>query len=135
MMRTSNTSYTIEQWLRLPLFLQQAGRFDEAMLEFGELIAEMKPRIAREFGHATANVRRSVVSSELSRLYDKMRLACQREKLAAEAERYATLSKQHRSIRAKLDPIIKAERKRRFAAFNARMDAMRASRKQPDTPR
>ncbi|MFA7269845.1 MAG: hypothetical protein WC073_10915 [Sterolibacterium sp.] len=97
--------------MRLPLFLQQAGRFDEAMAEFNLLIQQTKPRIDREFAHALPSVRRSVVASTRMRIYDKMRLACQRQKLPRETERYAKLYEQQRELWAKLKPLAKGGRR------------------------
>lgn len=99
---------------RLPLFLQQAGRFDEAMEEFNLLIHQTKPRIDREFSHALPYARRSVVASSLMRIYDKMRLACQREKRHDDADRYARLYEQHHALWVKLKPFALAEQKKKF---------------------
>ncbi len=56
------TEYPIAEYLRLPLFLQQAGRMDEALTEFEKLLKQF-PR-----------------GDEWRDIYDKMRLAYQREK-------------------------------------------------------
>lgn len=107
--RTGETSS-----LRLALFLQQAGRFDEAMAEFNLLLSDVKPRIGRELAHAGPYARRSSVACDLMRIYDKIRLACQREKRLGDADRYAGLYEQHRVLWGKLKPLAHAERKKKF---------------------
>ena len=47
-MWTSPVNFGIEAWCRLPLVLQQAGRFEESELEFEKLLEEV-PRMARKF--------------------------------------------------------------------------------------
>lgn len=49
-MRQSNFSHTAESWVRLPLFLQQAGRFHEAELEFQRLLDDLPDLARREAG-------------------------------------------------------------------------------------
>lgn len=129
LMRTHELSNTVETWLRLPLFLQQAGRFEEAMAEFGLLLEEAKPLIARDHAHATANVRRSLLASHLARIHDKMRVACKREKLFEQAAHHEHLAEQQWAVHAKLRPLIDAERKRKYEAHEARMAALRAKPK------
>lgn len=125
-MRDSTCSHTLESWLRLPIFLQQAGRFDEAMAEFNLLIQDTKPRIDRELAHALPYARRFSIASSLMRIYDKMRLACQREKLPRETERYAKMSEQQRDIREKLEPLVIAEEKKRSDDYWKKVKADRA---------
>jgi len=47
-MWTSPVNFGIDAWCRLPLVLQQAGRFEESEREFEELLEEV-PRMARKF--------------------------------------------------------------------------------------
>lgn len=49
-MRKSSFSNTAERWVRLPLFLQQAGRFNEAELEFQRLLDDLPDLARREVG-------------------------------------------------------------------------------------
>ncbi len=89
---------TVQQWLRLPLYLQLAGRFDEAMGEFQELLAS--PPLARDL-RATGrrleskDVLNMLLHSDFAAIYDKMRLACRREGLTEEAEQYRRLADEH----------------------------------------
>lgn len=99
--------------LRLPLFLQQAGKFDKAMREFEWLLLGVRSYVRCAFDHASANVRRSVEASHRARIYDKMRLACQREKRPKDAAVWADLREKNRKIKRMLDPLIQAERKKK----------------------
>lgn len=101
-MYNSPVSYPIETWLRLPLYLQQAKRMDEALAIFHTLIAETEIRIQRNFGHLSKSKRKPFYHNELATIYDKMRLACKREKMLDEAERYADESKKHKQCFEKL---------------------------------
>lgn len=47
-MWASPVNFGIDAWCRLPLVLQQAGRFEESELEFEKLLEEV-PRMARKF--------------------------------------------------------------------------------------
>jgi hypothetical protein len=103
--------YPIDSRLRLPLFLQQAGRFEEAIMEFQWLIDQVRPRIERSLDQTSANVRRATIASDMAHIYDKTRLACKREKRFDEAKRYGSLSEQHRAVWQKLQPLIECEQK------------------------
>lgn len=77
---------------RLPLFLQQAGRFDEAMAEFNLLLDEVDANCMAMFGHQPDFIQQGQSLHMRAAIYDKMRLACQREKRIVEAKQYATIS-------------------------------------------
>jgi hypothetical protein len=63
-------TYGVDPFLRLPLYLQEAHRNDEAWAEFNRLIVEGYPNQLRDQG---------VRSMEHSKVYDKMRLFLQRD--------------------------------------------------------
>jgi hypothetical protein len=65
-----SSSFPIEVYLRLPLYLQESGKKDEAWGEFNKLVlwVNSKPRYSPE-----------VTPMELSAIWDKMRLFLQRE--------------------------------------------------------
>lgn len=67
----SYVSYSIDTFLRLPLYLQKAGRNDEAWDEFNLLVT-------RGFPNQLQNL--EVLPMERSQIFDKMRLFLQREK-------------------------------------------------------
>lgn len=62
--------YSIQTYLRLPLYLQEAGKSDEAWSEFNQLVTwvNTKPRYSPE-----------VTPMDLSIIWDKMRLHLQRQ--------------------------------------------------------
>ena len=66
----SSMFYSIQTYLRLPLYLQEAGRNNEAWEEFNRLVLwiNSKPRYSAE-----------VTPMEQSIIWDKMRLFLQRE--------------------------------------------------------
>jgi hypothetical protein len=77
LMLASFSDHPISVWVRLPLYLQKAGRFDEAMHEFSLLNAKIKqrerPKHLSPKQHATHN------AADLIFVADKIRLATQRE--------------------------------------------------------
>ena len=95
-MRESSTSYPIETWVRLPLFLKQAGRFEEAMLEFSRQLDEIDGRIAKEFSHQPERFWSGFAYHPRAVIYDKMRVACKRQKLPEEAGKYEVLRDEYR---------------------------------------
>jgi len=80
--RTS-INYTINPFLKLPLYLQQANRPDEAWREFNRLLVEGYPNQLR-----TAEL----ISMDHAVIYDKMRLFLQREHRCQEAVKYGIFS-------------------------------------------
>lgn len=80
--RTS-INYTINTFLKLPLYLQQANRADEAWREFNRLLIEGYPNQPR-----TAEL----ISMDHAVIYDKMRLFLQREHRYQEAVKFGVFS-------------------------------------------
>jgi len=76
-------SYSVETFLRLPLYLQRAGRDAEAWHEFNLLLTRGFPN---QLNHP------DVIPMEHSRIYDKMRLCLQRRKQFDRAVRFGVLS-------------------------------------------
>jgi hypothetical protein len=100
---------TTEWHLRLPLFLQQAGRMDEAVDEFEILLAGFD-----RFG--TPNPQTSNLSKEyfrnvyLATVYDKLRLAWKREKNSAKTAEAQAKCELHRAEQQRLWLLLEAER-------------------------
>lgn len=63
-------THTLSTYLRLPLYLQEAGRADEAWTEFNRLLSSGFPGQPRT---------RELLPMQNSEIYDKMRLFLQRE--------------------------------------------------------
>lgn len=76
----SGDGHTEQSLCRLPLFLQQAGLFDEALAEFQELLDNAETANQYEFGHQRKNVREKFLHLRLSRIYGHMITACKRQK-------------------------------------------------------
>ena len=66
----SGVSYGHERWLRLPLFLQQAGKMDEADEAFRWLLADVNRRVEKECEHLTANTRKAMQHTICAGIYE-----------------------------------------------------------------
>ena len=88
----TDTSYSVSTFTRLPLYLQKAGRFEEAKKEFEILLKSSPEQVELEFAHQTPVIIQSLVAMRYSEIYDKIRVAYEREKLFADAAAYNILS-------------------------------------------
>jgi hypothetical protein len=79
----TSVSYPVNTFLRLPLYLQEAGRTDEAWKEFESLLTH-------GFPNQLSNPR--VLPMEHSQIYNKMRLFLQREREFERAVSFGILS-------------------------------------------
>jgi tetratricopeptide (TPR) repeat protein len=102
LMAQSNISYPIETYLRLPLYLQQAGHYTESIVEFEKLLRDSPARIAKEFAHISKQKQNGLSAMDVSTIYDKMRLASQREKQFTYAVYYQILSDANGAVGLKL---------------------------------
>ncbi|KKL69963.1 hypothetical protein LCGC14_2109700 [marine sediment metagenome] len=75
--------HTVQTFLRLPLYLQQAGKPDEAWAEFNKLLVSGYPNQLED---------RDLWPMTRSQIYDKMRLFLQRENRPDEAIRFGIFS-------------------------------------------
>lgn len=94
---------------RLPLFLQQSGHFEEAMIEFQKLIDHTESRIISWLPKSNISSKTMLVHADLMTIYQSMSTACKREKLQEQADECAKLAEKHKSQHAKL---LKAEQAR-----------------------
>lgn len=76
LIESESTIYPVETFLRLPLYLQAAGKADEAWKEFNNLLVKGYPNQMKD---------PKVLVMDHSRIYDKMRLFLTREKKCARA--------------------------------------------------
>jgi tetratricopeptide (TPR) repeat protein len=126
LMRRHNSHYVLDRWTRLPVFLQQAGRYEEAMQEFQRLLSEVKARVEKEAESVTLpSYRRKLEHQNFEHIYDKMRMVCKREKLPDKALEYQTLAEKHRMIVDELSALLEIERKAEYEAFLARREQLR----------
>jgi len=79
----TEVDFTVETFLRLPAYLQVAGRPEEAWVEYEKLLANGYPN------QSTADWVREI---DKRTVFDKMRLHLQREKNPVSAVRYGALS-------------------------------------------
>lgn len=56
LMKQSGTTHTPQAWCRLPLYLQHAGRFDESMAVFDQLLVELPDMARRATGIGNKNM-------------------------------------------------------------------------------
>jgi tetratricopeptide (TPR) repeat protein len=89
---TFSISYPVETYLRLPLYLQKAGLFQEAMESFNSILKSAVSQVARDFAHQDAVTQLSLVAMNRHAIYDKMRVACKREKRPKLVALYGLLS-------------------------------------------
>lgn len=81
------SGHTLEAYLRLPMYLQNAGRRDEAWRILTELLAN--------YVLSTEKLNEQVLPMMHSEIYDKMRLFWQREGKSAVAVKYGVLAHMH----------------------------------------
>lgn len=87
--RKTEIEYDINTFIRLPLYLQQAKRFDEAWDEFNKLLISGYPNQTKD----------KVINCYIkSKIYDKMRLSLQREKYFDLAVKYGVFSELYQVI-------------------------------------
>lgn len=79
----TSVNYTIDPFLRLPLYLQQAGKNDEAWSEFNRLLVE---------GYPNQMKIRELIPMNHSAIYDKMRLFLQRENKPRESVKFGVFA-------------------------------------------
>lgn len=82
-------NYGIDPFLRLPMYLQAAGKSEEAWLEFNRLLTKGYPNQMRD---------KDLFPMEASIVYDKMRLFLEREGKKDAAVRYGVTSHMYWAI-------------------------------------
>jgi hypothetical protein len=92
LMRDSSIIHPIEAYLRLPLYLQKAGRFEESKQKFDVLLAEVDSRVAREFDHQDSQTRKGLAAMEKRGIYKAMSTAYYRERKSNQGILFALLS-------------------------------------------
>ncbi|WP_320415841.1 hypothetical protein [Methylomonas montana] len=95
LMRQHPSNYPLDRWLRLPVVLQKAGLFDEAIEEFHRLLDEVEERVKNEAPRQRPAIRQKFAHLNYFQIYEKMSLVCKRKKLLEPAARYILLADQH----------------------------------------
>lgn len=86
---------SVQRLCRLPLFLQQAGHFDESLAEFQELLDNAEKVNREAFGHQRKNVQEKFLHLRLSEIYGHMMTACKRQKRSDLLEIYGEKARFH----------------------------------------
>lgn len=116
----------ISSHLRLPLYLQEAGFFDEAMKEFNDLLRGVDSYVDDVFNHQPLKIRRMLAHARNYSIYDKMRLACEREGKIDDAHKYNNLYVKHKKAHTKA---IQAESVRKSTSMIKENNEHRRERK------
>lgn len=114
--------------VRLPVFMQQAGQFDAALVEFARLIRRVPAQVQATAGNTGALLIRARGHYETALIYDKKRVACKREKNAALAQDSELRAETHHAAWEKLQPALDKEREKETAAYEAKSLARQAAR-------
>ena len=99
LMRRHGGNYVIDRWTRLPVFLQQAGRYEDAIKEFKRLLKEVETRVKNDaFEGTSPETIEKYIHLNYFHIYDKMRMVSKRQKDLDQAAKYAILAKKHSDL-------------------------------------
>lgn len=94
----SDIDYPPAWWLRLPLFLQRAGRMAEAQSEFDRQLRAVPANVSKHFSHVPKEKHEWLAAGTYATIYDKLRLAWKREGDAERAKASEAESLRYRRI-------------------------------------
>lgn len=100
--KDAKTIYPIKHSLRLPLFLQQSGNFDEAMVEFQRLLDGTEKRVLAGLPKRNIGSKKMLMEADLYEIYGSMVTACKREKRQDLVDEHSELYEKHKNCHAKL---------------------------------
>ncbi|WP_017300139.1 hypothetical protein [Nodosilinea nodulosa] len=86
------TQYTVDTFVKLPLYLQQAGRGQEAIEKLIKLLDLYSPCWGKPLRRDNVGMIQSHIEKQRAIVYDKLRLVLQREQRYEEAIPYALLA-------------------------------------------
>lgn len=121
-------SYWAQSLVRLPKFLQQAGRFHDAEKRFQELIA-LAPIAAQESGKDHDLSEFYIPSLEhhfLYDVYDAMRIVYKREKQIEQSNKYKMLAQEHLAIAQGFSKKLQAARFKQLEEHRAWCEEMQS---------
>jgi len=98
---------------RLAKFLQEAGRFDEAIQEITEMIADSLAWADGNFDHKPRSVRRCQQAGRLTRLHDDAALICKREGAKEQLAHHEQESRRWRQLHNELKDFADREKHKR----------------------
>lgn len=90
--KEGKTEFPVETHCKLPLYLQQAGRGDEAVQKFMEVLELYPPSWGKKLRRDSRGGFRGHIERQRSTVYDKLRLVLQRDGKFEEALPYALLA-------------------------------------------
>lgn len=118
-----------EPSLRLPLFLQQGGYFDAAMVEFDRLLSEADAIASFGLEHQPDFYRTGYAQHVRALIYDKMRVACKRAKRSDLVRQYAEACDRHRDEFERYRRMMDMHRERESKKRTARLESLRLAGK------
>lgn len=105
---------------RLASFLQQAGRFDEAMTEFEWLLQRVPEQCkAQTASHSQTHLYACAVR-RYETIHNAIRIAAKRAKRLDLVEKHQALVDTYQSESEKLEPILEREREAEIRAYDAK---------------
>ncbi|MDP3652445.1 MAG: hypothetical protein Q8R67_12255 [Rhodoferax sp.] len=104
---------------RLALFLQQAGRFDEAMVEIEWLLARISSQCDAQFPNASTLLQQYSIASRHASIHEKARLICHREKRHEMAASHQILHDQFQKKADALGRRMDRERQKKHEALQS----------------
>ncbi len=109
-----------ETMLRLPIFMQLGGKFEECLAEFTKIRLRVPKRIKATMHSITPLNFTAMCHLEISHVYDKMRVACKREKRHDLVADCLLRSNTHRDAWEGMHDALELEHKQERAASEAR---------------
>lgn len=125
--------YTVEAWLRLPKYLQLAGRFNEAIAEFDKVVRYANNNILTPIPENSLRyseiANQEVMHRNLVIIYRGKLLVCKREKRLELMDDCEEKIRYHDSEWARLKPLVEQEVNDRLEKSKARRDTLKNSKK------
>lgn len=109
---TIGPAIDVQSLLRFPLFLQQAGKFEEAKYELQELYDNAEAFAKQQIiglHHNQALYQRKFKALYLAYLFDKARLIYKRQKLLPQAEEFAQTSQTYQTEAKYIDELLEKQ--------------------------
>lgn len=102
---------------RLAKFLQQAGQLDAALVEIQWLLDRSQAQAQASLGHQSSSVIQCQHAGWCARIHADAALICKRAKRSDLQAQHELLRGRYASIRERLQPVVRAESKAKFSAW------------------
>jgi len=113
---------------RLAMYLQQGGRFEEAMREFEWLLSTVPYHCDMSSAPMTDAFRNYSIALEHTNIHNKIRIAASRENRADLVSKHLELCQQYQDTVDKLKPVIEREWKKERLAYAAKEARLKKKR-------